>query len=129
MNFIEGGSRLTATARPSSAGDRRLPLDGYAFAARPRAGAGGHARRAAGASGDRGAGTWAGFTVDMVEPMGADTLVWCSDGELTLEVRLPGERMMAPGAPVSLGHRPHPHLAVRRRGRRSASEPDRNDPA
>ena len=45
---------------------------------------------------------WDGFTVDLVEPMGADNLVWCRDGDLTLELRLPGDRMMAPGAPVSL---------------------------
>ena len=34
--------------------------------------------------------------------MGADNLVWCRDGDLTIELRLPGDRMMAPGAPVSL---------------------------
>ena len=44
---------------------------------------------------------WDGFTVDLVEPMGADNLVWCRDGELTLELRLPGDAL-APGAPVPL---------------------------
>ena len=38
--------------------------------------------------------------------MGADNLVWCRDGDLTLELRLPGERIMTPGAPVSLAMDP-----------------------
>ena len=33
--------------------------------------------------------------------MGADNLVWCRDGDLSLELRLPGERMMSPGADLA----------------------------
>jgi len=45
---------------------------------------------------------WDGFTVDLVEPMGADNLVWCRDGEVALELRLPGDRFLDQGSPVSL---------------------------
>ena len=44
-----------------------------------------------------GAGNWDGFTVDIVEPLGADNLVWCTDGALSLEVRMSGERAIRPG--------------------------------
>ena len=41
--------------------------------------------------------------VDLVEPLGADSLVWCTDGGLSLEVRTPGERAIRPGTPMALG--------------------------
>ena len=51
-----------------------------------------------------GSGNWQGFEVEIVEPLGADNLVWCTDGGLSLEVRMPGEeRGIAPGTPVALG--------------------------
>jgi multiple sugar transport system ATP-binding protein len=48
-------------------------------------------------------GTWPGFTVDIVEPMGADTVIWCSDGSRTVQVRTGGDRTAAPGDRVALG--------------------------
>jgi multiple sugar transport system ATP-binding protein len=97
MNFLDG----TLVEGPAFAcGNRRLPLDGYHFAERPEPGRpatlGVRPEHLATGEG------WDGFSVDLVEPMGADNLVWCRDGDLTFELRLPGERVMAPGAPISL---------------------------
>jgi multiple sugar transport system ATP-binding protein len=41
-------------------------------------------------------------TVDLDEPMGADSLVWLSTGGQVLSVRLPVERRLAPGTTVHL---------------------------
>ena len=35
--------------------------------------------------------------------MGADILVWCTDGGLSLEVRTSGEQAIRPGMPLALG--------------------------
>ena len=101
MNFVDG----VLTDGPAFAcGERRLPLDRYGFSARPESGRpvtlGVRPEHLASGEG------WDGFTVDLVEPMGADNLVWCRDGDLTLEMRLPGDRIMAPGAPVALAMDP-----------------------
>ena len=40
--------------------------------------------------------------VEIDEPMGADSLVWLKSGDVTLSVRVPVERRMAPGTPVHL---------------------------
>jgi multiple sugar transport system ATP-binding protein len=97
MNFVDGRLEDGPTF---ACGTRRLALNGYDFAARPQPGQpvtlGVRPEHLATGS------TWDGFTVDLVEPMGADNLVWCRDGDMTLELRLPGERMMSPGASVSL---------------------------
>src|SRR5689334_14449190 len=101
MNFLDG---VLAEGPAFTCGNRRLPLDGYRFAERPEPGRpvtlGVRPEHLATGEG------WDGFTVDLVEPMGADNLVWCRDGDLTLELRLPGERSMAAGAPVSLAMDP-----------------------
>jgi hypothetical protein len=34
---------------------------------------------------------------------GADNLVWCTDGGLSLEVRTSGEQAVRPGMPMALG--------------------------
>ena len=57
-----------------------------------------------------GGGTWHGFKVDIVEPMGADTVIWCSDGERTVQVRTPGDRTATPGRPDGPGRRSQPRL-------------------
>ena len=35
--------------------------------------------------------------------MGADTVIWCSDGDDTLQVRTSGNRKAAPGERMALG--------------------------
>jgi multiple sugar transport system ATP-binding protein len=103
MNFIEGRLQLAGNGPAFVVGDRRLPLDSYEFGVRPEP--------------DRpvtlgirpehialdGAGNWDGFTVDIVEPLGADNLIWCTDGALSLEVRTSGERAIKPDTPMALG--------------------------
>ena len=51
-------------------------------------------------------GTWPGFTIDIVEPMGADMVIWCSDPDGTLQVRTSGNRKAAPGDALSLAINP-----------------------
>jgi multiple sugar transport system ATP-binding protein len=101
MNFVDG---KLVEGPAFACGDRRLPLEGYRFSDRPEPGRpvtlGVRPEHLASGEG------WGGFTVDLVEPMGADNLVWCRDGELTLEMRLPGERTMPTGASVSLAMDP-----------------------
>ena len=107
MNFVEGRIEGGNGAGPAFAvGERRLPLDGYAFSVRPDPGRpvtlGVRPEHLAITDGSTG--NWPGFSVDVVEPMGADNLVWCADGTgLTLEVRTAGERMLSPGEPLALG--------------------------
>jgi multiple sugar transport system ATP-binding protein len=100
MNFVEGRLENGGAGLTFTRGRHRLPLDGYSFTFRPQPGQPvtlGVRPEHLGTGG-----TWDGFAVELVEPMGADNLVWCRDGDLSLELRLPGERTMAAGAPVSL---------------------------
>jgi multiple sugar transport system ATP-binding protein len=105
MNFIEG--RLESARDGGLAfvagGDRNLPLAGYDFSGRPEPGR----PVALGVRPEHvtanGVGNWPGFRVEIVEPMGADNLVWCSDGAVELEVRLPGDQNVALGEPLALG--------------------------
>ena len=103
MNFVEGRLEDGASDPAFAAGTRRLPLDGYPFIARPEPGQ----PVTLGVRPEHisldGAGNWDGFTVDIVEPLGADNLVWCIDGGLSLEVRTSGERAVRPGMPMALG--------------------------
>ena len=91
MNFVEGTLENGESSFTFTRGRHRLPLDGYSFATRPQPGQSvtlGVRPEHLGTGG-----SWDGFAVDLVEPMGADNLVWCRDGDLSLELRLPGERM------------------------------------
>jgi multiple sugar transport system ATP-binding protein len=103
MNFIEGRIEQAGDDAAFAVGQRRLPLDGYAFSTRPEPGR----PVTLGVRPEHialdGAGNWDGFTVDIVEPLGADNLVWCTDGGLSLEVRTSGERAIEPGTPMVLG--------------------------
>jgi multiple sugar transport system ATP-binding protein len=103
MNFVEGRLEQAGNGLAFVVGDRRLPLDGYEFGTPPEP-------EWAVTLGIRpehialdGAGIWDGFTVEIVEPLGADSLVWCTDGGLSLEVRTAGERAVRPGTPMALG--------------------------
>jgi multiple sugar transport system ATP-binding protein len=103
MNFVEGTLEQAENGPAFAAGKRRLPLDGYPFTSRPELGRpvtlGIRPEHIA----LNGAGNWDGFTVDIVEPLGADNLVWCTDGGLSLEVRTSGEQAIRPGMPMALG--------------------------
>jgi multiple sugar transport system ATP-binding protein len=47
-------------------------------------------------------GTWPGFTVELVEPMGADNLAWCKAGDLSLAVRTAGDQVPREGTIATL---------------------------
>ncbi|MGI9487914.1 MAG: ABC transporter ATP-binding protein [Geminicoccaceae bacterium] len=106
MNFIDGRMEADNGDLTFAAGSRRLPLNGYPFSERPTAdmpvslgirpehlqvGDGGRCRLD-------------GLAVDLVEPMGADSLVWFRGDGLSLGVRLSGETALQEGeaAPLTL---------------------------
>ena len=107
MNFIQGKIELNGAGPVFAAGERRLPLAAYPFltavdtgrpvtlGVRPE-----HLGIGAG-------GAWPGFKVDIVEPMGADTVIWCSDGERTVQVRTAGDRTASPGDRMTLAVDPN----------------------
>jgi multiple sugar transport system ATP-binding protein len=102
MNFIKGRIENTGEGLSFLAGDRRLSLSGYQFATAPSAGQ----EAVLGVRPEHleitGTGIWPGFTVDIVEPMGADTVIWCSDGLGSLQVRTTGSRKASPGESLTL---------------------------
>jgi multiple sugar transport system ATP-binding protein len=102
MNFIKGRLENTGEGLSFLADDRRLSLSGYPFAAAPSAGQevvlGVRPEHLEIASN----GIWPGFTVDIVEPMGADTVIWCSDPVGSVQVRTTGSRKAAPGDSLTL---------------------------
>jgi multiple sugar transport system ATP-binding protein len=102
MNFVEGQIVANGAGPAFAAGERRLPLDGYRTTAELQPGRkvtlGVRPEHLALGPG----GAWPGFAVDIVEPMGADNLVWCGDGVRALQVRLPGDREVEPGTTVAL---------------------------
>jgi multiple sugar transport system ATP-binding protein len=106
MNFIKG--RLEANGGgPAFVSDRRrLALDGYPFTGRPQPGQevvlGVRPEHLE--TGETGA--WPGFTIDIVEPMGADTIIWVSGGAETLQVRTSGNRKAVPGERLTLDLHP-----------------------
>ncbi|MCB8821808.1 ABC transporter ATP-binding protein [Microvirga rosea] len=102
MNFIKGRIEYNDHIPEFVIGQRRLPLSDYLF----------HDGRPAAQDVILGVrpehldivndGTWADFTIDIVEPMGADTVLWCSDREGSLQIRTNGSRKAAPGHRLSL---------------------------
>ncbi len=108
MNFVDGRLEPASGGFAFVAGDRRLPLEGYDFRRRPEAGAPvtlGVRPEHLVPEGD-GRCRLEGLAVEMIEPMGADSLVWCGDGKLLIGVRMPGERPVALGTPLPLGLSP-----------------------
>lgn len=100
MNFVEGRLALENGGVVFIQGERRVPLEGYDFAAHPEAGKPvtlGARPEHLSTNGDLPC-RIGDLLVEMVEPMGADSLVWLRDGDLALGVRLPGEQMLAEGS-------------------------------
>ena len=97
MNFVDGTLAAEAGAPVFEGGGLRLPMAGYAFAGAPASGPvtlGIRPEHIAVGSGP------AAFeaAVEIVEPMGADSLVWCrTPGGAPFSVRLSGERAAKPG--------------------------------
>ncbi len=102
MNFIKGRLENTGEGLSFLAKDRRLSLSGYQFATAPSPGQ----EVVLGVRPEHleitGTGIWPGFTVDIVEPMGADTVIWCSDGVGSVQVRTTGTRKATPGESLTL---------------------------
>ncbi|MBQ0823561.1 sn-glycerol-3-phosphate ABC transporter ATP-binding protein UgpC [Microvirga sp. HBU67558] len=102
MNFIKGRLENTGEGLSFLAGDRRLSLSAYPFATAPSSGQevvlGVRPEHLEIASN----GIWPGFKVDIVEPMGADTIIWCSDPIGSVQVRTTGSRRAAPGESLTL---------------------------
>ena len=106
MNFLDGRLDSDGGDIAFVAGERRLKLNGYSFANSPETGM----NTTLGVRpehlilGERGPCRIEGLAVDMVEPMGADSLVWLGDDTLTLGVRMAGEHAFVHGdtIPVTL---------------------------
>jgi multiple sugar transport system ATP-binding protein len=102
MNFIKGRLENTGEGLSFLSSDRRLALSAYQFATAPSAGQevvlGVRPEHLGIASN----GTWPGFKVDIVEPMGADTIIWCSDPIGSVQVRTTGSRRATPGESLTL---------------------------
>ncbi|MBL8830884.1 MAG: sn-glycerol-3-phosphate ABC transporter ATP-binding protein UgpC [Rhodospirillales bacterium] len=96
MNFIDGRIEAGATF---DGGGLRVPLAGYAFAGNPASGPATLGIRpehvVTGSDAREGA---FDATVELVEPMGADSLVWCrSPGGAAFSMRLPGDTAVRSG--------------------------------
>jgi multiple sugar transport system ATP-binding protein len=102
MNLVEGRLRNGGEGPVFTAGELTLSLASYHFADWP-----GDERPAVlGVRPEHiamnGAGPWANFRTELVEPHGADNLVWCTDGTVSLQLRLPGDCFPSTGAPLTL---------------------------
>jgi len=104
MNFLDGRLEHVRGEIDFVAGERRLPLNGYGFHQRP--GDGQNAtlgiRPEHLAVGVDGPCRIDGFAVDLVEPMGADSLIWFRDNDLSLGVRISGETTLKEGEAPAL---------------------------
>jgi multiple sugar transport system ATP-binding protein len=103
MNFVKGRLEDTGSGPIFVSGQRRLPLHGYVFT-------GNHSSGQEVVLGVRPEhlkivelGAWPGFSVDIIEPMGADTVIWCSDREGSLQVRTSGDARLTRGERLNLG--------------------------
>ena len=106
MNFVKGRLEGRNGAPAFVAGQRQLPLDGYAFAGNASPGQevvlGVRPEHLETAEAAASPAAWPGFKIDIVEPMGADTVIWCSDGAETIQVRQNSNRKSAPGERLAL---------------------------
>ena len=102
MNFVQGRLEQNGSGPAFVAGERHLPLTTYPFRTAPAAGQPITLGVRPEHLGIGGTGTWPGFTVDIVEPMGADTVIWCSDGQHAVQVRTGSDRPVTPGDRLGL---------------------------
>ena len=108
MNFIDGRLEGSEGGWRFGAGDLSVPLSTYAFERQPAAGPAVFGVRPEHIGLNSGTG-WpfsAKATVDVVEPMGSDTLVWVRLGTQSLSVRVPSERAPKTGSQVEIGFDP-----------------------
>jgi multiple sugar transport system ATP-binding protein len=102
MNFIKGRIEGNGSGPEFISSKRRLPLSSYQFSGKPILGQ----EVVLGVRPEHleitQTGTWSDFKVDIVEPMGAETVIWCSDSEATLQVRTSGSTKAVPGQPLGL---------------------------
>ena len=111
MNFIEG--TLTTGKNPTfTSGDLKIPMKGYemtqtlsegthegvTLGIRPEHVLLGDAAKASPFSRE--------VTVEVVEPMGADTLVWTMIDDLSLRLRVEGQLQLASGDKITIGFDP-----------------------
>jgi multiple sugar transport system ATP-binding protein len=110
MNFIKGRIEANGSNLEFVSSRRRLPLNGYQFTTHASPGQevvlGVRPEHLEIAETGTGVGTWQGFKIDIVEPMGADTVIWCSDGEGPVQVRTSGSKHATPGEGLTLGVNP-----------------------
>jgi multiple sugar transport system ATP-binding protein len=102
MNFVEGHIERHTNGAEFAAGRLRLPLGSYPFAIKPAV----DARAVLGVRPEHlsagSTGQWPDFRTELVELHGADNLVWCTDGDTSLQLRLPGDRVPGVGSPLAL---------------------------
>jgi multiple sugar transport system ATP-binding protein len=111
MNFLSGTLERDGTGLAFVTGPRRVPLNGYPFSGRPSPGQPATLGIRPEHVDIAGSGDWSGFAVDIIEPMGADNLLWCGDGQQSLAVRVPGERAVRLGTPLQLAI-PHERISL-----------------
>lgn len=103
MNFIKGKLENTGSGTIFVSGQRRLPLQDYEFTGNPTSGQ----EVVLGVRPEHleivEVGAWSGFRVDIIEPMGADTVIWCSDNDGSLQVRTSGNTKASVGEHLALG--------------------------
>ncbi|MEM9222648.1 MAG: ABC transporter ATP-binding protein [Pseudomonadota bacterium] len=101
MNFLEGKARFGEDGPVFESADVQLPISSPALAQKLDDGQSITAglRPEQLALGEDGV---AGFEVDIVEPLGADNLVWARKGSSVLQLRLPGDIRVAAGEPVTV---------------------------
>jgi multiple sugar transport system ATP-binding protein len=99
MNFLRGTFAVRNGAPCFAASGISIPLDGYAFDARPQEGEAielGIRPEHVETGGDLPA------VIEMVEPMGSDQLAWLKLGDHPLSMRLPAEAQIVAGGSIPL---------------------------
>ena len=106
MTFMEGTIRNGAIAIPG----HDLPLGNYAFKEAPADGRpaiiGIRPEHVLTGDNLRSAAYRAEVTVDLVEPMGSDTLVYCDFGGQIFRIRMDGQAQVQPGDRLEIGLNP-----------------------
>ncbi|MFZ3581492.1 ABC transporter ATP-binding protein [Loktanella sp. DJP18] len=106
MTFFEGTIKGGAIAIPG----HDLPLGTYEFKETPAEGRpaiiGIRPEHVLTGDNLRSAAYTTGVTVDLVEPMGSDTLVYCELGGQTFRIRMDGQAQVTPGDTLTIGLNP-----------------------